>query len=118
MIVQETISLDLDEAGFVHIHHVQIENSGLDMGGPMWFERASLDWVRSSLRACLDTYASKAVETRLGQDDLKVYESGHEQAPIVNLRNRRPKDATHGGVFALMMSKPIAEELCQKLAAV
>jgi hypothetical protein len=117
MIKQESYSVDTSDAGFVHIHHVQIEDTGVDMGGHMWFERSNLRWVVDALQACLSTYGFPGVEAQSGQDQLKVFESGAEQAPIINLRNRRSKDAPHGGVYALMMSKPVAEKLTRELAA-
>lgn len=117
MIKQESYSIDTSENGFIHIHHVQIEDTGVDMGGHMWLERGNLAWAVDSLQTCLSTYGFPGVETQSGQDHLKVFESGAEQAPIINLRNRRPKDAPHGGVYALMMSKPIAEKLTRELAA-
>jgi hypothetical protein len=117
MIKQESYSIDTSDPAFIHIHHVQIEDTGVDMGGHMWFERANLPWVVGSLRACVSTYAYPGAETQSGQDHLKVFESGAEQAPIINLRNRRPKDAPHSGVYALMMSKPVAEKLTRELAA-
>jgi hypothetical protein len=116
MIKQESYSVDTSDSGVVHIHHVQLEDTGVDMGGHMWLERSNLRWVVDSLQACLGTYAFPGVETQSGQDHLKVFESGAEQAPIINLRNRRPKDAPHGGVYALMMSKPVAEKLTRELA--
>ncbi|GAB4562630.1 MAG: hypothetical protein Tsb0020_11050 [Haliangiales bacterium] len=117
MIVQESISVATDDPEFIHIAHVQIENNGVDMGGPMWFERASLGWICDQLDACLEAYGFPGAETQSGDDALKVYESGPEQAPFVNLRNRRPKDATHGGVYVLMLSDPTARDLHSQLAA-
>lgn len=117
MIKSESITVDAPSAGFVHLHHVQIEHNGVDMGGPMWFETDSLPWIIESLRACIEIYGEPARETECGGDSLKVFESGPEQAPIVNLRNRRAKDAEHGGVYALLMSKAIAEQLVERLAA-
>ncbi len=52
-----------------------------------------------------------------GQDSLKIFESGDEQAPIINLFNRRPDGSPHAGPYALMMSKPIAEKLLGDLSA-
>jgi hypothetical protein len=117
MIKQESYSVDTSETGLIHIHHVQIEDTGVDMGGHIWFERTNLPWVVGSLRACVSTYGYPGTETQAGPDHLKVFESGAEQAPIINLRNRRAKETPHGGVYALMMSKPVAEKLILELAA-
>lgn len=117
MITQESYSVDASDPDFVHVHHVQIRDHNRDAGGHMWFERSNLRWVVDSLQACLSTYAFPGVETHSGQDHLNVFESGPEQAPIIKLHNRRPKDAPHGGVYALMMSKPVAEKLTRELAA-
>jgi hypothetical protein len=118
MIVKESYTVDTSDPKFIHIHHVQLEDTGVNMGGSTWFERGSLPWVVDTLRACLTTYAFPEATTQIGQDALKVYESGPEQAPIINLRNRRPKDAPHGGLSGFMMSKPYAEKLVEELAAI
>jgi hypothetical protein len=117
MIEQESYSVDTSERGLIHIRHVQIRETGVDLGGPMWFERANLRWVVDSLRACMTTYAFPGVEMQNNHDQLHVFESGPEQAPIINLQNRRAKDAPHGGVYALMISKSVAEKLVAELAA-
>jgi hypothetical protein len=118
MIVKESYTLDTSDPNIIHIHHVQVEHNGVNMGGPMWFERKNLPWVVQNLQACLTTYAFPEASLQSGPDDLKVLESGPEQAPIINLLNRRDKDAAHGGVYALLLSKPIAEKLVKELAAI
>lgn len=117
-VVKESYSIDPSQPGFIHVHHVQVLDSGVDMGGPMWFERANLRWVVDTLRACINTYAFPETAQKSGQDSFIVNESGPEQAPIINLRNRRPKDAPHGGAFTLAMSKPVAEKLVAELGAI
>jgi hypothetical protein len=74
--------------------------------------------VVDTLRACLHTYAFPEAARQGGDDSLLVNESGPEQAPIINLRNRRPKGGVHGGAFTLAMSKPVAEKLVAELAAI
>jgi hypothetical protein len=114
---RELYTIDTSEPGFIHIHHVDREESGLDMGGHIWFERGSLPWVVDTLRACTTTYGFPESVTRIGQDSLKVFESGAEQAPYINLFNVRPADARHGGIFARSFSKPLAKKLVLELAA-
>lgn len=118
MIAKESYTLDTSDPNVIHIHHVQVEHNGVNMGGPMWFERSNLPWVVQNLQACLTTYAFPEASLQGGPDNLKVLESGPEQAPIINLLNRRDKAAPHGGVYALLMSKPIAEKLVKELAAI
>ena len=118
MIVKESYTLDTSDPDLIHIHHVQVEHNGVNMGGPMWFERKNLRWVVENMQACLTTYGFPAASLQSGADSLKVLESGPEQAPIINLLNRRDKAAPHGGVYALLMSKPIAEQLVKELAAI
>lgn len=115
--MRESVTVTTPESGFLHVHHVQIEDSGVDMGGPLWLEQGSLAWVIEALRECIETYASPGSEATVGSDQLKVFESGPEPAPIINLRNRRAADAKHGGVYALLMSKRIAEQLLGELRA-
>jgi hypothetical protein len=115
---KETVAVDAAEPGFVHVIHQQIyEDLDENMGGDIWFERANLRWVIDTLGACLTTYAFPETELHHGQDNLKVFESGPEQQPFVNLFNTRPKDAPHGGVTANNFSKPIARQLLDQLIA-
>src|SRR5581483_7121016 len=109
-IVKESYSIDASDPGFIHVKLIKIIDSGVDMGGPMWFERANLRWVIDTMRACITTYAFPETSTQAGQDSLSVLESGHEQQPFVKLRNRRPADASHPGAFTLSISKPLAPQ--------
>ena len=115
-IVKESYSIDTSEPGFIHVTFVKLVASGVDMGGPMWFERANLPWVVDTLRACIATYAFPETSKTAGQDNLAVLESGHEQQPFVKLRNRRPADAPHPGAFTISMSKPLAPQFVDELA--
>jgi hypothetical protein len=117
-IVKESCSIDVADPGFVHVIHERIKDTGQDIGGQLWFERASLPWVVTTLRACLATYAFPETTTQLGDDSLKVFESGPEQAPVINLFNVRPGTAAHGGVYARSMSRPVAEALVDQLATI
>jgi hypothetical protein len=117
-IVNESCSVDVSEPGFVHVIQQRIKDTGQDIGGHLWFERASLPWVIAALDACLATYGSPETATQLGDDRLKVFESGPEQAPVVNLFNVRPETAPHGGVYARSMSRAVAEQLASALAKI
>ena len=70
-----------------------------------------------TLRSVLTIYAFPRTVIDIGQDSLKVFESGDEQAPITNVLNRRPDGSPHGGVYAVMMGRTIAERLLDDLAA-
>lgn len=39
----ESSSIDTSEPGFVRMRHVQQSDDGGDLGGEIWFERASLE---------------------------------------------------------------------------
>lgn len=116
-IVKESVAVDAAEPDFIHVVQQRIKDTGKDIGGQIWFERANLRWVVDTLRACLTTYGFPETVLQSGQDSLKVFESGPEQQPVVNLFNVRPKDAPHGGVYARSMSRPVAEQLATQLAA-
>jgi hypothetical protein len=117
-IIRESCSVDASDPGFVHILHVRIKDTGADRGGQMWFERQNLPWVVDTLRSCLTVYAFPRTTVDSGHDSLKIFESGDEQAPIINLVNSRSDGAPHAGVYALLMSKPIAEKLLIDLSAI
>ena len=117
-IQSETYSIDVSEPDFVHVHQVRVKDNGKDIGGHIWFERANLEWVVRTLRASVSTYAFPETTTRAGNDSLKVFESGHEQAPVINLFNVRPDGVPHGGVFARTFGKPVAAKLAEDLAVI
>lgn len=117
-IVKESVAVDTSEPGFVHVTQQRVKDTGQDIGGQLWFERENLRWVIDTLRACLATYGFPETVLERGGDSLKVFESGPEQAPVVNLFNVRPKDAPHGGVYARSLSRQVAEELADQLAAI
>lgn len=116
-IVKETVTVDTSDPAFVHVVQQRVKDTGQDIGGQLWFERANLRWVVDTLRACLATYGFPETVHQGGQDSLKVFESGPEQEPVVNLFNVRPKDAPHGGVYARSMSRAAAEQLANQLAS-
>jgi hypothetical protein len=114
-VANESITVDCPEPGLIHVHHVDVRDSGVDMGGPLWFSRDNLPWLIEQLQAVLTTYGFEDVIEERGDDSFKVFESGPEQAPVINIQNRRPKGGDHGGMFALLMSKPIAQSLLDQL---
>jgi hypothetical protein len=115
---KETVAVDEAEPGFVHVSHQQIiQDSGRDMGGELWFERDHVRWVIDKLRGQLTTYAFPEAELQHGRDRLRVWESGPEQQPFINVFNTRPEDAPRGGMFALSISRPVAEQLLAQLDA-
>ena len=116
-VIRESCTVDVSHAGFVHLVHVRVKDTGADIGGPLWFERQNLPWVVQTLCSVLTIYAFPRTGADIGQDSLKVYESGDEQAPITNVLNRRPDGSPHGGVYAVMMGRTIAERLLDDLAA-
>lgn len=117
-IVRESIAVDAAEPGFIHVVQQRVKDTGQDIGGQIWFERANLRWVVDTLRACLATYGFPETVQQSGQDSLKVFESGPEQQPVVNLFNVRPAEAPHGGVYARSMSRQVAEQLAEQLAKI
>ena len=62
------------------------------MGGALWRRRESVLWVAESLSACLNIYAFPGPRRGKGTTASK-YSVGAEQAPFINLRNRRPGGA-------------------------
>ena len=114
-ILKESYAIDTSESGFVHVTYTQLVDNGVDMGGQMWFERTNLRWVVDALKTCVNSYGSPKTSTQAGQDSLSVAESGHEQQPFVNLRNRRPADAPHPGAFTVALTKPLATQFVDEL---
>ncbi|HEX8370054.1 MAG TPA: ankyrin repeat domain-containing protein [Pyrinomonadaceae bacterium] len=114
MITEDTISLDTSESGFVKVQYVQIDD-GIDMGGRLCIEQASVLPLVEMLGQCLNIYGQGEIERRCGNDSFQVYESGHEMRPFYNILNRRADDAPNSGLSGLMMTKSAAEDLISQL---
>ncbi|HTE55670.1 MAG TPA: hypothetical protein VK698_32670 [Kofleriaceae bacterium] len=114
----ETYTIDTSEPGFIGIRQVKVKEDGTDLSDHLWFERDSLSWVVDTLRAAISNYGFPRTETTIGKDSLRVFESGHEQAPYINLFNLRPADAPHGERFALAFSKQLVDKLVDQLAGI
>ena len=114
VISKESVSVDASEPGFISISYVQLDD-GIDMGGRLLIERKSLPLITALLHASLNVYAFTEVECRCGEDAFRVYGSGSDQQPIINILNRRPDGATHCGLTGLMMTTPAVEALLEQL---
>jgi len=114
VISKESVSVDASEPGFISISYVQLDD-GIDMGGRLLIERKSLPLITALLHASLDVYAFTEVECRCGEDAFRVYGSGSDQQPIINILNRRPEGAPHGGLTGLMMTTSAVEALLEQL---
>lgn len=113
----ESIRVDGSDPSFVRIVLSQLRDSGVDMGGELWVERAHVAWIADQLDTTLNSYGAERAETTLGGDTLRVYESGDERAPYYNVQNQRPIGGAHTGVYALAMTRTAAEQLLRDLRA-
>jgi hypothetical protein len=113
----ESIRVDGSDPAFVRIVLQQLRESGVDMGGELWVERAHVAWIADELDKTLNTYAEGRAETTLGADALRVYESGDERAPYYNVQNERAASAAHGGIYAIAMTRTAAKQLLRDLRA-
>ncbi|HLU62251.1 MAG TPA: hypothetical protein VKZ99_07865 [Gammaproteobacteria bacterium] len=100
--------------GLVHIHHTDVQRSGVDMGGAMRFELRNLDWVHEHLQRCLQAAVFAPIEHAGGGDRLRIAPGGAETAPFIILRNRRSDPLPHAGIYMLALSPDV---LMQLLAA-
>ena len=116
-IAREMVSATRHAGAFIRVCHRQVETSGIDMGGDLWFESQHAFWLADTLRACIDSWTCPLRELRSSGDHLRVFESGHERQPVISLRNRRDPAVTHGGLYVLTMSPPIAAQLARSLDA-
>ena len=116
MIIKESVSVDASESGFICVNYVQVDD-GLDMGGRLLFERKSVTLITALLYTCPNVHDFPEVECRCGDDAFRVYGSGSDQRPIINILNRRPDGAPHGGLAGLMLTTPAAKTLFEQLRA-
>lgn len=118
-IISDSYVLDLAQHEFIHIDYSSLRSTAAgehEFKASLWFERRNLRWLVEALRACIATYGLPEARAANGDDSLRVYESGPEPAPYVNLENERSKDAEHGGFQWFAMSKPLAKRLSDELA--
>jgi hypothetical protein len=111
---KESVSVDTSEPGYINVHYVQLED-GLDMGGRLLIERKSVPLIMALLYACLNVRAFPDVECKCGDDAFRVYGSGLDQQPIINILNRRPDGVEHAGLSGLMMTTRATEALFKQL---
>jgi hypothetical protein len=116
MITEDTVTVETSEPGFVKVRYVQLDD-GIDMGGRLCFEQASVSTVIEILSRCLNIHDQAQIERRCGNDSFRVYGSGHEQRPFYNILNRRPDAAPNGGLTGLMMTGSATEDLLKQLSA-
>ena len=118
-IATDSYVLDLAQPDFVHIDYSGLRSTAAgphEFKASLWFERRNLRWLVEALRACIATYGLPEAGQANGHDSLRVYESGPEPAPYINLENERSKGVEHGGFQWFAMSKRLAEKLSDELA--
>ena len=89
----------------------------LDMGGRLLIERKSVTLIIALLYMCLNVHAFPEVECRCGDDAFRVYGSGSDQRPIIDILNRRHDWVPHGGLTGLMLTTPATKPLFEQLRA-
>jgi hypothetical protein len=120
-IEREWYQLDVSENGLVRVDYSSVRATA---GGPhdfkatLWFERQNVPWVVEALRAAAGTYGIAEQSRTGGRDVLKVYVSGPEPEPYVNIENQRPADALHGGFRWFAMGVALAEKLATNLSTI
>ena len=112
----ETIDVSA-EGDLVRVEYHEIRDSGHDLGGVLWVERPSVSWLADALESGLDVHPFPEVSESRGDDNLRLYESGPEQAPVINIINRRAKEASNGGLCGVNVSVDVARKLLTLLSA-
>jgi hypothetical protein len=118
-IISDTYAVDTSEQGFVRIDYSSQRTTAAGPHGlkaTLWFERPNLGWLIEALEACVTVDGLPERSTTSGQDVLRVYESGPEPAPYINLENERAEGAPHGGLQWFAMSKPLTVKLISELS--
>lgn len=110
MITQESIDLDTSDASVVRVRYVQMDD-GIDMGGELVIDRATVPYLVEQVEACATKYPYPQTTAKIGNDELRIYASGSDQMPIVNVINRRPEGGKAGGLYGLMMTEAYAKRL-------
>lgn len=109
MITSESIDVDSSDPRVIHVTYVQMDD-GMDMGGKLSIDRSTAPYVVDQLVAATTQYGFPGSEAQVGPDALRIYESGPEQAPIINIINKRD-----GKTYGLMLTVPYAKKLIDLL---
>ena len=116
MITHESIDLDTSDAAVVRVRYVQMDDD-IDMGGELVIDRATVPYLVEQVDACANVYPYPQTSAKVGTDELRIYASGSDQMPIVNVINRRPEGGKAGGLYGLMLTVPYAQRLVGLLRA-
>ncbi|MEO6588410.1 MAG: ankyrin repeat domain-containing protein [Pyrinomonadaceae bacterium] len=114
MITVDEIFVDTSESGFVKINYIQTDD-GIDMGGRLCIEQASVPKIIKTLHGLLNNYGQGKVEFDCGNDSFRIYESGPDQQLIYNTLNRRAEGVSNSGLTGLMMTGFAAKDLIKQL---
>jgi len=116
VITHESLALDTSDPQVVRVNYVQLDD-GIDMGGKLVFDRANLGYVIKEVQAA-SGYTYEKTEAQVGPDHFRIYQSGSDQQPIVNVLVRREKSLPHGGLTGVMMTIPYAKKLVELLTGI
>lgn len=117
MISHEDLTLDDSDRTFVRVTYVQIDK-GIDMGGTLLVDRALAAALAERIEAVMSR-TEREVDVELGKGErLRIYESGSDQCPILNVTWRRPPSHPSPGLSGLMLTMPYAERLVRALEGV
>jgi hypothetical protein len=111
VITSESIDVDSSDPAVIKVTYVQMDD-GIDMGGKLSIDRATVPYLVDQLVAATTQYGFPGSDAQVGPDALRVYESGPEQAPIMNVIHERD-----GRVYGLMLTVPYARKLVDLLRA-
>ena len=110
MITNESLTFDRTEGDVVRARYVQIED-GIDYGGTLTIDRGNAAYVAEQLAACAREHGYRQTDAERGRDAIRVYASGPDYRPIVNVIVSR----TDGVGSALMLTVPYAQKLADEL---
>ncbi|CAN5848796.1 hypothetical protein BH20ACI4_BH20ACI4_23270 [soil metagenome] len=111
----DTIFINDSESGFVKVLYYEFDD-GIDTGSRLFIEQASVPTFIAMLSQCLNVRGQGEIERRCGNDNLRVYESGHEPQLFYNISNQRADGVLNSGFSGLHMTKSDAEELLKRLS--
>jgi hypothetical protein len=115
--VRESHTIDESDPDFIHLRYVQMSRDGMDMGGPMWFERSSLRNVVDALRIRV-TIEAPVTQVDIGQDHFWFFRDNHGDPTLYGVENHRLLATPHGGKYTLLMGRGLARRVVRDLARI
>lgn len=116
-IIQQSIAVSLTGTGEVLIHHTEVHDDGVDMGGELVLELAHAAWLAERTHEAAEAWGFARLEQPMAPDHFILYVGGSDWQPFVHIHNLREAAPRHAKTYTLAMTTELAKQLGDELKA-